>query len=53
MLLGLAATSANKKTCVNNYELLKTIGKGIFSSAKLAWHIPTVTEVAVKVIRKT
>ncbi|KAF5924629.1 hypothetical protein HPG69_004501 [Diceros bicornis minor] len=52
MLLGLAATSANQKTHINNYELLKTTGEGIFSQVKLARHIPAGTEVAVKVIQK-
>ncbi|XP_017327451.1 serine/threonine-protein kinase MARK2 isoform X4 [Ictalurus punctatus] len=38
---------------VGNYRLLKTIGKGNFAKVKLAKHIPTGKEVAVKIIDKT
>ena len=44
--------------CLNNFELLtsrllKTIGKGNFAKVKLAKHIPTGKEVAIKIIDKT
>ncbi|CAK5024790.1 unnamed protein product [Meloidogyne enterolobii] len=35
------------------YKLLKTIGKGNFAKVKLAKHIPTGVEVAIKIIDKT
>uniref|UniRef100_A0A8C6KJK8 MAP/microtubule affinity-regulating kinase 3 n=1 Tax=Nothobranchius furzeri TaxID=105023 RepID=A0A8C6KJK8_NOTFU len=38
---------------VGNYRLLKTIGKGNFAKVKLARHIPTGREVAIKIIDKT
>ncbi|XP_028838050.1 serine/threonine-protein kinase MARK2 isoform X3 [Denticeps clupeoides] len=38
---------------VGNYRLLKTIGKGNFAKVKLARHILTGKEVAVKIIDKT
>ncbi|KAL5272158.1 hypothetical protein ACHWQZ_G000397 [Mnemiopsis leidyi] len=38
---------------VGKYKLLKTIGKGNFAKVKLARHLPTGREVAVKVIDKT
>ncbi|GMT08835.1 hypothetical protein PFISCL1PPCAC_132, partial [Pristionchus fissidentatus] len=38
---------------VGKYKLLKTIGKGNFAKVKLAKHIPTGIEVAIKIIDKT
>ncbi|XP_058251646.1 serine/threonine-protein kinase MARK2 isoform X9 [Hemibagrus wyckioides] len=38
---------------IGNYRLLKTIGKGNFAKVKLAKHILTEKEVAVKIIDKT
>ncbi|XP_034433340.1 MAP/microtubule affinity-regulating kinase 3a isoform X25 [Hippoglossus hippoglossus] len=38
---------------VGNYRLLKTIGKGNFAKVKLARHILTGREVAIKIIDKT
>ncbi|XP_003378864.1 MAP/microtubule affinity-regulating kinase 3 [Trichinella spiralis] len=38
---------------VGNYRLLRTIGKGNFAKVKLAKHIPTGREVAIKIIDKT
>ncbi|XP_058652634.1 MAP/microtubule affinity-regulating kinase 3a isoform X2 [Onychostoma macrolepis] len=38
---------------VGNYRLLKTIGKGNFAKVKLARHILTGSEVAIKIIDKT
>lgn len=34
-------------------QLLKTIGKGNFAKVKLAKHLPTGKEVAIKIIDKT
>merc|ERR1719282_1056039 len=38
---------------VGKYRILKTIGKGNFAKVKLARHLPTGREVAIKVIDKT
>lgn len=38
---------------IGKYKLLKTIGKGNFAKVKLAKHIPTGVEVAIKIIDKT
>ncbi|CAG0913443.1 unnamed protein product [Notodromas monacha] len=38
---------------VGKYKLLKTIGKGNFAKVKLAKHVPTGKEVAIKIIDKT
>ena len=38
---------------IGKYRLLKTIGKGNFAKVKLAKHIPTGQEVAIKIIDKT
>ncbi|XP_048455690.1 MAP/microtubule affinity-regulating kinase 3a isoform X16 [Rhincodon typus] len=38
---------------IGNYRLLKTIGKGNFAKVKLARHILTGREVAIKIIDKT
>ncbi|XP_076319505.1 MAP/microtubule affinity-regulating kinase 3-like isoform X5 [Tachypleus tridentatus] len=38
---------------VGRYRLLKTIGKGNFAKVKLAKHLPTGKEVAIKIIDKT
>ena len=38
---------------VGKYKLLKTIGKGNFAKVKLAKHMPTGQEVAIKIIDKT
>ena len=38
---------------IGKYRLLKTIGKGNFAKVKLAKHIPTGKEVAIKIIDKT
>ena len=50
MLHDLAATFSEEQPCVVCYELLHTIGKGTFAKVKLARHVPTGIEVAVKVI---
>ncbi|XP_062372174.1 serine/threonine-protein kinase MARK2 isoform X2 [Sardina pilchardus] len=46
------ATSADDPH-IGNYRLLKTIGKGNFAKVKLARHVLTGKEVAVKIIDKT
>lgn len=38
---------------IGKYRLMKTIGKGNFAKVKLARHIPTGKEVAIKIIDKT
>nr|XP_006813817.1 PREDICTED: MAP/microtubule affinity-regulating kinase 3-like isoform X2 [Saccoglossus kowalevskii] len=38
---------------IGKYRLLKTIGKGNFAKVKLAKHLPTGKEVAIKIIDKT
>lgn len=38
---------------IGKYRLLKTIGKGNFAKVKLAKHLPTGRDVAIKIIDKT
>ncbi|EDO30768.1 predicted protein [Nematostella vectensis] len=38
---------------IGRYRLIKTIGKGNFAKVKLAKHVPTGKEVAIKIIDKT
>ncbi|KAL7673804.1 hypothetical protein ACOME3_000084 [Neoechinorhynchus agilis] len=38
---------------IGNYRFVKTIGKGNFAKVKLARHVPTWKEVAIKIIDKT
>ncbi|VDD85127.1 unnamed protein product [Enterobius vermicularis] len=38
---------------IGKYKLIKTIGKGNFAKVKLAKHVPTGIEVAIKIIDKT
>ncbi|XP_041353009.1 MAP/microtubule affinity-regulating kinase 3-like isoform X3 [Gigantopelta aegis] len=38
---------------IGKYRLIKTIGKGNFAKVKLAKHVPTSREVAIKIIDKT
>ncbi|XP_031437414.1 MAP/microtubule affinity-regulating kinase 3 isoform X4 [Clupea harengus] len=47
------ASCADEQPHVGNYRLLKTIGKGNFAKVKLARHILTGREVAIKIIDKT
>ncbi|KAI1719450.1 protein kinase domain-containing protein [Ditylenchus destructor] len=44
---------ASEDPHIGKYKLLKTIGKGNFAKVKLAKHIPTGIEVAIKIIDKT
>ncbi|KAK0411354.1 hypothetical protein QR680_005612 [Steinernema hermaphroditum] len=44
---------ANDDPHIGKYKLLKTIGKGNFAKVKLAKHVPTGLEVAIKIIDKT
>ncbi|KAM6961052.1 MAP/microtubule affinity-regulating kinase 3a isoform 3-T3 [Aplochiton taeniatus] len=46
-------SGAEEQPHVGNYRLLKTIGKGNFAKVKLARHILTGREVAIKIIDKT
>ncbi|KAM4537394.1 serine/threonine-protein kinase MARK2 isoform 5-T5 [Odontesthes bonariensis] len=48
-----ATTTTDDQPHIGNYRLLKTIGKGNFAKVKLARHILTGKEVAVKIIDKT
>ncbi|XP_034631410.1 serine/threonine-protein kinase MARK2 isoform X5 [Trachemys scripta elegans] len=48
-----SATSTDEQPHIGNYRLLKTIGKGNFAKVKLARHVLTGKEVAVKIIDKT
>ncbi|XP_075771485.1 MAP/microtubule affinity-regulating kinase 4 isoform X1 [Pelodiscus sinensis] len=47
------ASCTDEQPHVGNYRLLKTIGKGNFAKVKLARHILTGREVAIKIIDKT
>ncbi|KAG7466287.1 hypothetical protein MATL_G00163200 [Megalops atlanticus] len=47
------ASSADEQPHIGNYRLLRTIGKGNFAKVKLARHILTGREVAIKIIDKT
>ncbi|TSL34644.1 Serine/threonine-protein kinase MARK2 [Bagarius yarrelli] len=46
-------TTTGDEPHIGNYRLLKTIGKGNFAKVKLAKHVLTEKEVAVKIIDKT
>uniref|UniRef100_A0A8C4GI04 MAP/microtubule affinity-regulating kinase 3 n=1 Tax=Dicentrarchus labrax TaxID=13489 RepID=A0A8C4GI04_DICLA len=46
-------SAADETPHIGKYRLLKTIGKGNFAKVKLARHIPTGREVAIKIIDKT
>ncbi|XP_044024195.1 MAP/microtubule affinity-regulating kinase 3-like isoform X2 [Siniperca chuatsi] len=48
-----SSSSADETPHIGNYRLLKTIGKGNFAKVKLARHIRTGREVAIKIIDKT
>ncbi|XP_065681829.1 MAP/microtubule affinity-regulating kinase 3 isoform X10 [Hydra vulgaris] len=48
-----STTSSNEDIYVGKYKLIKTIGKGNFAKVKLAKHLPTGREVAIKIIDKT
>ncbi|XP_077356609.1 serine/threonine-protein kinase MARK2 isoform X8 [Festucalex cinctus] len=49
----IATTTSDEQPHIGNYRLLKTIGKGNFAKVKLARHVLTGKEVAVKIIDKT
>ncbi|XP_070781399.1 MAP/microtubule affinity-regulating kinase 3-like isoform X5 [Enoplosus armatus] len=48
-----SSSSGDETPHVGNYRLMKTIGKGNFAKVKLARHIRTGREVAIKIIDKT
>ncbi|XP_028995007.1 MAP/microtubule affinity-regulating kinase 3a isoform X12 [Betta splendens] len=50
---GVRPSRSSEEAHVGNYRLLKTIGKGNFAKVKLARHILTGREVAIKIIDKT
>ncbi|XP_069016920.1 MAP/microtubule affinity-regulating kinase 3a isoform X9 [Embiotoca jacksoni] len=50
---GVRSRSSDEQPHVGNYRLLKTIGKGNFAKVKLARHMLTGREVAIKIIDKT
>uniref|UniRef100_A0A096MCS9 MAP/microtubule affinity-regulating kinase 3 n=1 Tax=Poecilia formosa TaxID=48698 RepID=A0A096MCS9_POEFO len=47
------ASCSDEQPHIGNYRLLKTIGKGNFAKVKLARHVLTCREVAIKIIDKT
>eukprot|EP00794_Sanderia_malayensis_P020542 gene20542-22563_t len=47
------ATASGEDVHIGKYRLSKTIGKGNFAKVKLAKHLPTGREVAIKIIDKT
>lgn len=47
------SSSSVREQQVKQYELLKTIGKGNFARVMLARHLPTNSEVGIKIIDKT
>ncbi|XP_060711994.1 MAP/microtubule affinity-regulating kinase 4-like [Hemiscyllium ocellatum] len=47
------ASCTDEQPHIGNYRLLRTIGKGNFAKVKLARHILTSREVAIKIIDKT
>ncbi|KAL7646438.1 UNVERIFIED_CONTAM: hypothetical protein RMT77_003351 [Armadillidium vulgare] len=50
---GRMSSSRSRPEEIGKYRLMKTIGKGNFAKVKLAKHIPTGKEVAIKIIDKT
>ncbi|KAJ7379792.1 hypothetical protein OS493_012538 [Desmophyllum pertusum] len=48
-----SSTSNAEEVHIGKYRLIKTIGKGNFAKVKLAKHVPTGKEVAIKIIDKT
>ncbi|XP_043282058.1 serine/threonine-protein kinase MARK2-like isoform X5 [Venturia canescens] len=48
-----AKSRTSEEPHIGKYKLLKTIGKGNFAKVKLAKHVPTGKEVAIKIIDKT
>ncbi|KAM9092147.1 serine/threonine-protein kinase MARK2-like [Megaptera novaeangliae] len=52
MMQGLTANSADEEIHIDDFEILRTIGEGTFGKVKLAWHILTGTQVALKVVKK-
>ncbi|XP_024943050.1 serine/threonine-protein kinase MARK2 isoform X6 [Cephus cinctus] len=49
----LSRSRTSEEPHIGKYKLLKTIGKGNFAKVKLAKHVPTGKEVAIKIIDKT
>jgi MAP/microtubule affinity-regulating kinase len=51
--IGSPATRSSDEPHIGKYRLIKTIGKGNFAKVKLAKHLPTGRQVAIKIIDKT
>jgi len=49
----ISSRSRTEEPHIGKYRLIKTIGKGNFAKVKLAKHVPTGREVAIKIIDKT
>lgn len=47
-----SSSSSMREQIVKSYRLVKTIGKGNFARVMLARHMPTNSEVAIKIIDK-
>ncbi|XP_003515635.1 sperm motility kinase X [Cricetulus griseus] len=50
MLLELKASASEEETLSDHYVILKTLGKGNFAEIKLAYHLHTEVQVAIKVL---
>ncbi|XP_016053054.1 PREDICTED: serine/threonine-protein kinase MARK2-like [Miniopterus natalensis] len=46
----IAETPADDERRIGDYIMLGVIGRGSFAEVRLAWHVPTATEVAVKIV---
>ncbi|MEJ1279372.1 hypothetical protein NN561_010303 [Cricetulus griseus] len=50
MQLDLNASASEEETLSDHYVILRTLGKGNFAEVKLAYHLPTEVQVAIKVL---
>ncbi|XP_059113997.1 sperm motility kinase X-like [Peromyscus eremicus] len=48
---GREAHCSAEETFTTDYKMMMTLGQGLFSEVKLAFHVPTVSCVAVKILR--
>ncbi|EGV96148.1 Sperm motility kinase [Cricetulus griseus] len=46
----LKASASEEETLSDHYVILRTLGKGNFAEVKLAYHLPTEVQVAIKVL---
>ncbi|XP_005078086.1 sperm motility kinase X-like [Mesocricetus auratus] len=51
MQLDLKASTSGKETLSDHYGILRTLGKGNFAEVKLAYHLQTEEQVAIKVLQ--